>query len=482
MDIYGTYQSETIIGTSDDDIIIGGSTNPDYTSGLNQLNASGIELAGYVFSGYGSRGVDEVNRDIWFMKTFYPQSQFVFIDETSGQFKDAATYALIADYAHSLGLKVIFNVGTTPEDKSYYDYADIVVTIENSGDGTSYIQNAITQGIDKSKIAALEYNIPSANVLSLETKNLQADAGYVYITGDGANNTNPWDSLSSTFAQQVDLAKQYDSKVMVPLYTYPTDSSWKIFGQYGNGSIAIFNPNNGPQTGNDIIKAGDGNDIIYGFDGKDVLYGENGNDTLNGGSGADKMIGGLGNDTYAVDNIKDIVTEKANEGIDTIDTTLSLYNLTKIKYIEYLTYTGTNNSTLTGNAIDNVITGSTGNDIIDGRFGNDTLIGGIGSDTFKFTTKLNATTNIDMLADFDTTADMIQLSKKIFKSVAKVFTEDNFTHGTQATDKNDYIIYDQSTGKLYYDADGSGTKAQIQITLIGITDHPELTISNFQVI
>lgn len=66
-----------------------------------------------------------------------------------------------------------------------------------------------------------------------------------------------------------------------------------------------------------------GNDQIYGFAGDDNLRGGAGNDFIDGGTGDDVMLGGTGNDTFVVDSIADTVTELANEGIDTIQTSVS---------------------------------------------------------------------------------------------------------------------------------------------------------------
>ncbi|MGO6690546.1 calcium-binding protein, partial [Rhizobium leguminosarum] len=70
----------------------------------------------------------------------------------------------------------------------------------------------------------------------------------------------------------------------------------------------------------------------------DTLSGDVGNDTLNGGAGADSLIGGAGDDIYIVDNAGDLITEAANEGIDTVRTTLASYTLGND--LENLSYIG----------------------------------------------------------------------------------------------------------------------------------------------
>ncbi|TLW92690.1 calcium-binding protein, partial [Rhizobium sp. MHM7A] len=102
------------------------------------------------------------------------------------------------------------------------------------------------------------------------------------------------------------------------------------------------------------------------------------NDTLNGGAGADSLIGGDGNDTYIVDNAGDIVTEAADEGTDTVRTTLASYTLGSD--VENLTYIGTVAFAGTGNDLDNTIIGGVANDTLSGGVGHDTLNGGGGAD------------------------------------------------------------------------------------------------------
>ncbi|WP_434595623.1 calcium-binding protein [Pseudomonas sp. R4-83] len=109
------------------------------------------------------------------------------------------------------------------------------------------------------------------------------------------------------------------------------------------------------------------------------ITGNIGSNILDGGLGVDTMIGGAGDDIYVVDNINDVVTEQVGEGHDLVRTSFS-YTLSA--NVEDLTMTGDDNSTLTGNALDNVIRGNSGINYIDGGLGADTMIGGDSYDIY----------------------------------------------------------------------------------------------------
>ncbi|MCH1930163.1 hypothetical protein L9G16_08220 [Shewanella sp. A25] len=150
-------------------------------------------------------------------------------------------------------------------------------------------------------------------------------------------------------------------------------------GPLGDYYVGTNNNNNRNGTaGDDILFGNGGNDNLSGLAGDDQLYGGVGNDRLNGGFDADIMVGGIGNDTYVVDNTGDIVTELANEGTDTVETTLANYLLGE--NVENLVFSGQGAFVGEGNALDNNITGAAGNDELFGFDGDDTISGGGGND------------------------------------------------------------------------------------------------------
>ena len=74
-----------------------------------------------------------------------------------------------------------------------------------------------------------------------------------------------------------------------------------VYGYGGNDTIRTGD-------GNDTVYGGEGNDTVYGGKGNDVLHGDAGNDVLNGEDGDDDLNGGEGDDTLNGGNGNDILT------------------------------------------------------------------------------------------------------------------------------------------------------------------------------
>ncbi|MBX9760446.1 MAG: M10 family metallopeptidase C-terminal domain-containing protein [Beijerinckiaceae bacterium] len=230
-----------------------------------------------------------------------------------------------------------------------------------------------------------------------------------------------------------------------------------------------------------VLNGGALNDTLSGLGGGDTLNGGGGNDYLDGGAGSDTMTGGLGNDTYVVDSVLDRVVENADQGKDTVRTSLASYTLGA--NVEDLIYTGSQNFTGTGNSLNNSIAGGTGADVLNGGLGADTLFGGAGRDSFNFTTALGAT-NVDTILDFIVVDDTIRLENGIMTGLGLktgALAATAFNTGLAAADASDRIIFDPGTGSLFYDADGTGAAAQIKIaTLANVTG--TVTAADFLII
>ena len=218
-----------------------------------------------------------------------------------------------------------------------------------------------------------------------------------------------------------------------------------------------------------------------------VLTGNDGNNVLSGGTGADSMAGGLGDDTYVVDVATDVVTEAVNAGTDWVQ---SAVTWALGANLENLSLTGTGAINGTGNTLDNVLTGNNGKNVLNGGAGNDTLDGGLGLDTLDggsgndliILSTTPATGNVDTIQNFSVTDDTIQLQRATFSALPG--TEPGpldaaaFWTGTSAHDADDRIVFDSATGKLWYDVDGIGATAAVQIAvLVGVVG--TLTAADF---
>ncbi len=313
--IFGTENADTISGGIAGDLIHGGIAGATYGNAVADLAAHGVEVAGYVYSSYGARSALEIEQDIGLMKQSFPAMSAVFIDEVSGQTADLAVYKPVVAYAHALGLKVIFNPGTLPQDHSYLTLGDVTVVGENGGDVSAQVTAAHALGLAASAIAGLEYGIAGDAVLAQTGQLFASGAGYAYVTEDGVAGANPWDTLAANFAGEVALAAEQGGRVLLPLYVYPDASVWPTVAAAGQVVTAIVNPFNGPQTGNDQLSGGGGNDTLLGYEGNDRLYGNAGNDKLYGGSGADVLSGGNGSDLLVGGSGKDVLVGGAGKDI-----------------------------------------------------------------------------------------------------------------------------------------------------------------------
>ncbi|MCH4150446.1 MAG: hypothetical protein LKF30_00630 [Sphingobium sp.] len=161
--------------------------------------------------------------------------------------------------------------------------------------------------------------------------------------------------------------------------------------------------------GDDNVFGSDGNDRLLGGNGVDHMFGYLGKDNLNGGNGNDVIDGGGGNDS---------------------------------------------------------LQGAAGDDVLIGGAGRDVLAGGAGNDTFVFDV-LETSSNKDTIRDFVSGADHIELAISAFPALAGYGTgalsTGELAFGTAATAADQHLIYNSATGALYYDVDGAGGAAQVQI-------------------
>jgi Ca2+-binding RTX toxin-like protein len=267
------------------------------------------------------------------------------------------------------------------------DAADVVV--ENAAEGTDTVQSTIT--------CALGADLENLTLLGSAAINGTGNDSNNVLTGNAAANTLMGgignDSLNGAAGADILIGGLGDDTYTVDNLA---DAVVELSGEgtdLVNASVAYVLASNVERltltgtlaidgTGNEL------NNLLTGNAAPNVLSGGAGNDALNGGAGADTLIGGLGNDSYTVDNMADAVVERADEGVDLVNASLSH---ALADNVENLTLTGAAAINAIGNAMDNLLTGNSainilsgglGNDWLDGKAGADTLIGGAGDDVY----------------------------------------------------------------------------------------------------
>ncbi|MBM6592550.1 hypothetical protein ILT42_01010 [Microvirga sp. BT291] len=258
------------------------------------------------------------------------------------------------------------------------------------------------------------------------------------------------------------------------------------------------------------------------------LVGGKGNDTLNGGGGADTLIGGGGNDRYYVDHEDDEIRETPNGGYDIVYTTLKstkgFYEVEEVVYIGAAdpgnptpgtptppatspttptpipvpvgksyqivavqsakggtVYAGSSDSLLLGKAGRDKLHGGAGDDRLYGKGGLDWLKGGAGKDAFVFDTRPSAK-NVDTISGFSSADDTIELAKSAFGKIGPkgALKKAAFYVSEAAHVGNDRIVYDKGKGILWYDRDGDGAAAAVQIARFD--KKPTLTHADFLIV
>jgi Ca2+-binding RTX toxin-like protein len=220
--------------------------------------------------------------------------------------------------------------------------------------------------------------------------------------------------------------------------------------------IAIVNGSGG--GGGPVINGTAGNDTLTGTAGDDAINGLGGTDRVLAGStgGADVINGGAG-----FDSIEFASRATSAVVVDFAAGTISGGSSGSISFTGIERVVASNfNDSLSGTAGGQTLAGQAGADTLWGAGGVDTLWGGGGADTFIF--REMGTANADSVRDWASGTDEVALDNSAFTAIGAL---GDFAAGDArfkanstgtATDASDRVIYNTSTGSLYYDADGSG--------------------------
>ena len=144
---------------------------------------------------------------------------------------------------------------------------------------------------------------------------------------------------------------------------------------------------------------------------------------------------------------------------------------------------GAGSDTLIGGSGDDFLVGGGGSDFLNGGSGSDTLDGGSGADRFTFDSALGSS-NVDRIKLFEHDIDRIELDNAVFTALSGTSLLSAAFYAkagaTKAHDADDRIVYDKSTGKLYYDDDGKGGHAAVHFATL--SNKPTLDHGDFAIV
>jgi Ca2+-binding RTX toxin-like protein len=227
----------------------------------------------------------------------------------------------------------------------------------------------------------------------------------------------------------------------------------------------------------DVIDGGNGNRAVAAID--------VGAGSLDFTGATISNVGGLifdGNGTAAtftnaqIQSIGLIQDDQAAHGIN--QTLIVHDSLVDLSVVTFQFWDSTNKVLIEGTPGNDHLTGANGvSNRIDGGPGNDVLTGGSAGDTFVFDSHLNKHTNVDHITNFVHGADKVALSHQIF-GAHLVINARSFYAAPQAhhaLDADDRIIYDKSTGALYYEKSLAAPAVEFAV----LSAHPHLTFHDF---
>ena len=174
----------------------GSSLSGAYTTGIAKLVAAGIQVIGYVATGYATNPIASMEATIDRWKSFYPQLEGIFFDEQSNQAKDVAYYQTLSQYAKAHGLSYTVGNPGTDTAEAFVGALDTMLIYETDGVPSVSQMAGWHTKYPRSNFGIIPYKVPAMNASFVSTA--RGYVGYIYLQSDDL--PNPWDSLPSYFA------------------------------------------------------------------------------------------------------------------------------------------------------------------------------------------------------------------------------------------------------------------------------------------
>lgn len=201
-DAAGTVEITAIINPSNGP---GTSADTNYQKRIAELEARGVALAGYVYTGYGERPLEDVIADIDTFRILYPQVTMLFVDEQSADPATLDYYEAIHSHAAAAGYTRVFgNPGTaSPEELTRSASLPLTTVIYESGYAgwPAYAADPYVASRSAEDFAMMVTNVGTpARMRACVDLAKSRNIGYIFVTHDKGG--NPYDALPSYWAEE----------------------------------------------------------------------------------------------------------------------------------------------------------------------------------------------------------------------------------------------------------------------------------------
>jgi Spherulation-specific family 4 len=198
-----SYPSVPVIAIINPDSGPGNAEDPNYATGIADLESAGITVLGYVATGYGTSsysGLSNIEGQVSDYKSWYQDIQGIMFDEMSNSAAEQSYYQTLANYVSSLGMGFTAgNPGTTVATELMGIF-DLLNIYENPGMPVASNINQYYSSFGNAGLSYIAYGVSSLPPQST-LQALDSYVSYIYVTNLGG--ANPYDGLPSYFAAEL---------------------------------------------------------------------------------------------------------------------------------------------------------------------------------------------------------------------------------------------------------------------------------------
>jgi len=203
IDAKAAHPDVRIIAIVNPDSGSGQAMNAGIKEGVQRLKKAGVDVVGYVSTGYSWRDANDVTREVDNYRDWYGVDG-IFFDEVAHWYGRENYYAGLVNHVKSAmpGAITIGNPGIDDAMSTYAGIFNVLVVYESEGFPPDYKLNNWQQlygSYDRSNFAVLSFGIGSLN--AGELKAVTKNVGWIFVTNGVM--PNPWKELPPYFEELV---------------------------------------------------------------------------------------------------------------------------------------------------------------------------------------------------------------------------------------------------------------------------------------